>query len=154
MGDGGDNIINLIRREAEFKDTYNQATPGSRTAQRQADDREGVSPLEGSEGWAKKLGKTLKEAFSSELDETGRSAAIDSLMTRIGNMSEEEANAFMASGKMEKVFNKILEATKPLTDKLPNVNMSSSEFSGRAADTLYERGTSYPGVEGMLGRMF
>ena len=154
FGDGGDNIINLIRREAEFKDTYNQATPGSRTAQRQADDREGVSPLEGSEGWAKKLGKTLKEAFSSELDETGRSAAIDSLMTRIGNMSEEEANAFMASGKMEKVFNKILEATKPLTDKLPNVNMSSSEFSGRAADTLYERGTSYPGVEGMLGRIF
>jgi hypothetical protein len=66
-------------------------------------------------------------------------------------MTEEEANAFMASGKLEKVFNKILEATKPLTDKLPSVEMSSSEFSGRAADTLYERGINYPGVQGMLG---
>ena len=153
FGDGGDNIINLIRREAEFKDTYNQAINGSRTAQRQADAKEGVDVLN-QDGWIKKMGGVLKEAFSSELDETGRSAAIDKLMTRIGDMTEEEANAFMASGKLEKVFNKILEATKPLTDKLPAVEMSSSEFSGRAADTLYERGTSYPGVDGMLGRLF
>jgi hypothetical protein len=150
FGDGGDNIINLIRREAEFKDTYNQATSGSRTAQRQADGKEGIPVLDEG-GPFKKMGRILKEAFSTELDDTGRSAAIDKLMTRIGDMTEEEANAFMASGKLEKVFNKILEATKPLTDKLPAVEMSSSEFSGRAADTLYERGINYPGVQGMLG---
>jgi hypothetical protein len=150
FGDGGDNIINLIRREAEFKDTYNQATSGSRTAQRQADGKEGVEAFQ-KDGWIKRMGSVLKEAFSTELDDTGRAAAIDKLMTRIGDMTEEEANAFMASGKLEKVFNKILEATKPLTDKLPAVEMSSSEFSGRAADTLYERGINYPGVQGMLG---
>jgi hypothetical protein len=129
FGNGGENIIDLVSREAEFKNTYNRMSNSSST-QRLQDAKETTGTFSFGDVLSR-AANGLKQAFSTELDDVGRAAAIDKLMEKLSDMSEKEAEEFLRSGRAEQVFTRIAQMAKPYTSRI-----SSSEVAGRAADTL------------------
>ena len=114
-------LIKDLENEALYKQTYNEALSGSRTAADMADMAEGVLPSK--EDFVRGTLNRVFEALSSRFRDESRRKSLDMLSKRINRMNAEEIKSLITGGRMDKIVSNAIRIGK------------NGKSAGRLADT-------------------
>ena len=129
FGNEGKVLIDILNQEGTFKNTYNQATRQSPTAQRMGDEAEGVA---NGGNFVDKIGFIINQVadiFKPTLRQEGREAAVNGLMKKLSDMSEDELRDLVTGGKLKTMVEQVLGLKPVQALKQPR-----GVVSGRLAD--------------------
>ena len=133
FGNEGKVLIDILNQEGTFKSTYNQATRQSPTAQRLGDEAEGVA---NGINFVDKLGFIINQVadiFRPKLRQEGREAAVDGLMKKLSDMSEDELRELVTGGKLKTMVEQVLGLKPVQALKQPR-----GVVGGRLADQVLQ----------------
>jgi hypothetical protein len=133
FGNEGKVLIDILNQEGAFKNTYNQATRQSPTAQRMGDEAEGVA---NGVNFVDKIGfviNQIADIFRPKLRQEGREAAINGLMKKLSDMSDDELRDLVTGGKLKSMVEQVLGLKVAKLAKQPR-----GLVSGRLADQVLQ----------------
>ena len=129
FGNEGKVLIDILNQEGAFKSTYNKAANQSVTAERLGDEAEGVA---NGVNLGDRLGFLVSQVldlFRPKLRQEGREAAVNGLMKKLSDMSNDELRDLVTGGKLKSMVEQVLGLKVAKLAKQPR-----GVVSGRLAD--------------------